>query len=123
MEIKPDYRFTKLHTKKGSVYTLEIYIGIEESFVGRGSTMAEAVENSYKKCSLRIKELDDFMSMFYNKFANVNAIDMKNKIDEKAIADGKTKLCKYCKTPLTGKKQTFCSDRCRWNYNSAHKKK
>lgn len=122
MEIKPDYRFTKLHTRKGSLYTLEIYIGIEDSFVGYGSTMTEAIENAYKKCGIKIKELDEFMEIFNIRFAKVNAIDMKNKIDEKETFDGKRNVCKYCGTPLTGKKKYFCSKKCSGKYHSAYKK-
>lgn len=116
MEIKPDYRFTKLHTSKGTFYSLEIYIGIEESYVGYGKTIMEAVEKAYEKCSIRIDELETFSSIFNEKFKDVNAIHIKNKIEEKEIAEGRKNCCLYCGEPLKRGRRKFCSDFCRRRY-------
>ena len=118
MDTKPDYRFTKLHTAKGTVYTFSIFIGIEESFHGYGSTITEAVKKACVACNQRYDELKELEEV--HKFVNVmnENIAVNNVFFDKAIKnnpkkEGQRRSCQVCgKLIEDSRRRKFCSDTC-----------
>lgn len=119
MEIKPDYRFAKIHTAKGTFYSIEIYIGIEKCFFGYGKTITEAVNQVVNRYNIRIKEIEEVVDILNKKLINKNIPKEINNFDNLPVLDKKNgiKTCKNCGKLITGKRTLFCSNDCLLQYH------
>lgn len=121
MNVKPDIRFTKLHTAKGTFYSFEVFIGYEKTYFGKGRTINEAAENLYKQYNDSINEIDQYLD-FLDKFgSDINAIEVKNKLDDYHFEKGDIpqRQCAFCGAVLPhNKKGKYCSKECQIKHQS-----
>lgn len=119
MEIKPDYRFTKLHTAKGTFYSIEVYLGIEKCFYGYGATITEAMNQVFSKYNIRINEIVEAVKLLNSKFVNKNIKTDDKDFSDYSIIDKNNgvKTCKNCGKLVTGKRIHFCSNDCMLQYH------
>lgn len=114
MDTQPDFRFTKLHTAKGTVYSLEIYIGYEKSYFGYGSTINEAVQKAYGQYGKEIEDIDNFLIYLDKYGVDISIPYVKSKIDEfNAEKPEQNKMrCQYCGGLLPSNRRRYCCTSC-----------
>ncbi|MCM1497247.1 MAG: hypothetical protein NC124_02155 [Clostridium sp.] len=122
MEIKPDYRFTKLHTSKGTIYTFSIYLGIEKSFFGWGNTIKDAVKSACDLYGEEISDVENFLKYLDEFGSAINVPEYQSKIKEfhAMRKDVLSRECAFCGGELPPNRKRFCCNECSKKFYSRY---